>query len=152
MDSKNAAWAENNRARSQEIKRSWQDRNPENLKSRKAAYRARHPVGYRRWNLENPEKVKEINKAYSANNRHKGAASAARRRARKLKATPAWADFELINDMYMEARYFGLEVDHIVPLDSPMVCGLHCESNLQLLTQTENRSKGNRLLPEAETL
>lgn len=40
------------------------------------------------------------------------------------------------------------QVDHIVPLRSPIVSGLHCEANLRVITATENAQKGNMLWPE----
>jgi len=36
-------------------------------------------------------------------------------------------------------------VDHVVPLISPVVCGLHTHTNLQVLPAFINLSKGNRL-------
>ena len=39
-------------------------------------------------------------------------------------------------------------VDHTVPLQSPLVCGLHCEFNLQVITEKENKKKHNRWWPE----
>lgn len=45
----------------------------------------------------------------------------------------------------MEANRIGQEVhvDHIIPLNAPNVCGLHCEFNLQLLTKEANIKKSN---------
>ena len=56
---------------------------------------------------------------------------------------PAWANKEKIAALYKEAKEKGLTVDHIVPLSSRLVCGLHCEQNMQLLSAEDNRKKGN---------
>lgn len=66
-------------------------------------------------------------------------------------ATPPWADQQAILDVYLEAEYFGMEVDHIVPIRSKLVCGLHTWENLQLLTKLENITKGNRVWPDMPT-
>lgn len=67
----------------------------------------------------------------------------AKRRANLLQATPYWSNLTSIYAFY-KACPAGYEVDHIVPLNSKIVCGLHVESNLQYLPIQENRSKSNR--------
>jgi len=74
--------------------------------------------------------------------------------AKKLKATPKWADLEKIKTIYQEAArletFTGIpmHVDHVVPLGSKIVCGLNCEQNLQILTKSENIAKRNRWWPD----
>jgi hypothetical protein len=101
----------------------------------------------------NKEHFKAQKKIYRIQNIDKHNASNARRRALKLQATPPWVDEDAIVGMYRLAAIFNrtgldLHVDHIVPLNSGTVCGLHCESNLQLLSSTDNISKGNRWWPD----
>ena len=77
-----------------------------------------------------------------------------KRRAAKLQATPKWASESLILAMYEECQLKSEEtgilhhVDHIVPLISDIVCGLHSEDNLQILPALDNLSKGNRHWPD----
>lgn len=103
----------------------------------------------RRYYASNAHVIKARVEEYSKNNPHKVNAKQARRRATKLQATPGWASKELIETFYKVARllsmYYGREVtvDHIVPLQGELVCGLHCEANLQLMFGTDNKSKGN---------
>lgn len=90
-----------------------------------------------------PDKKRAAVAAWTKANPDKKRASLAARRASQIKATPLWADKEIIQDMYAEAGYQQLQVDHIVPLRSKKVCGLHWEGNLQLLSAVDNGSKGN---------
>jgi len=77
-----------------------------------------------------------------------------RRQAAKLQRTPSWANDQLVTAYYKEAKQLeeltGIQfhVDHIIPLRGEMVSGLHVETNLQILTAHENRSKKNRFDPE----
>ena len=78
----------------------------------------------------------------------------AKRRASKRNAAPAWANKEAIEAIYAKAKQFSeltgeaFHVDHIVPLISDLVCGLHCEGNLQILPGFDNLSKGNKTWPD----
>jgi hypothetical protein len=111
-------------------------------------FRERNPEWQNEWNRNNRDRARAIAlKTYYANpvRARKNEAS---RRAAKLKAIPAWADHQSISDVYAEARYFQMTVDHIVPLRSNLVCGLHVWDNLQLLSRTENLAKNNRHWPD----
>lgn len=99
------------------------------------------------WRKNNPEKWSEYQRRYKDNNRHLINAKESRRRAAKNNATPKWADIETIK-LFYECCPAGCEVDHIVPLKSDIVCGLHVETNLQWLPASENRRKGNRFWPD----
>lgn len=61
----------------------------------------------------------------------------------KRKATPKWADKCAIKNFYANCPQ-GMEVDHIIPIQHDLVCGLHTIENLQYLTPKENSVKGNR--------
>ena len=58
-------------------------------------------------------------------------------------AMPPWADLRMISEIYVQARSLGMHVDHIIPLNHELVCGLHCQDNLQLLPPMENILKSN---------
>lgn len=100
---------------------------------------------------EHKQKQREYQRKHYREAPWKNNAKAAQRRAVKLQATPVWADKEKIKEVYRQARKlskeFGVEfqVDHIVPLQSDIVCGLHCWENLQLLEASLNKSKSNNL-------
>jgi hypothetical protein len=70
-----------------------------------------------------------------------------------VQAKPAWADNEDISMWYEVAEVLSrsgvkFEVDHIVPLRSKFVCGLHAHTNLQVLPAYLNHAKGNRRWPD----
>ncbi len=68
-----------------------------------------------------------------------------KRRAIKLRAIPKWANLEKIKLIYKNCPK-GYHVDHIIPLNNPIVSGFHVENNLQYLTARENVKKGNKLI------
>lgn len=94
------------------------------------------------------EKNAERLRAYARKWCKENPGAGAKHKAAKRRAVPRWADVDAIQDVYKEAAYMQMEVDHIVPLQSPIVCGLHVEHNLQLLTKSENSRKGNRHWPD----
>lgn len=97
-------------------------------------------VARRTWKAKNPESVQVSTNAW-------------KRRARE--AAPRWLTQEQkkhIAAIYVQARALtkatGIKhvVDHIVPLRSEVVCGLHVPWNLQIMTHNENCAKSNKLI------
>jgi uncharacterized protein YdaU (DUF1376 family) len=83
---------------------------------------------------------------------HVRTAIQAERNAAKANATPRWLtrqDRADIAAVYADAATKTAktnilhEVDHIVPLRSRVVCGLHVAWNLRVITAYENRAKSN---------
>lgn len=72
-----------------------------------------------------------------------GAGNSSKRAIATRLATPKWADFVKISNIYQQAHQIGMHVDHIVPILNHRVCGLHVEYNLQILSPQENRKKSN---------
>lgn len=117
------------------------------------AYKARGLDRLRAWNVANSDKRAERDRKWREQNPDKHCAKESRRRAAKLSATPQWADERAILGFYETAAGLNLltgewhHVDHIVPLQSKTVCGLHVAANLQIIARRENASKGNRHWP-----
>ena len=77
------------------------------------------------------------------------------RRAAECRNTPKWADKAAIRAVYNEQRRLAKldgarvwAVDHIIPLNNPLVCGLHVANNLQIIPYKENAAKSNRHRPD----
>lgn len=107
------------------------------------------------WAKQNSEYCKSNVKRYREKNPGWMAAQCAKRRAKKLNATPLWLvsdDLWLIEEIYrlatLRTKVTGIKwaVDHIIPLQSDLVCGLHLPSNLQVITAVDNSIKGNKFV------
>ena len=119
----------------------------ENIKLKTREYAIKNKEKVKKWkenySLKNKERIKKNKRLYFLNNREYYRHLYNVRRAKKLQATPKFADLNKIKEIYKNCPK-GYEVDHIIPLINKNVCGLHVEWNLQYLTSTENRRKGNR--------
>lgn len=120
--------------------REWASKNRDKLRA-----------NFAKWYAANPGKGAEARAAWARRNPAKVNAWSAAYRAQKLNATPPWVSLSDIAPFYAEAAQRSAEgapheVDHIVPLNHPEVCGLHVPWNLQVIPETDNRRKSNRLL------
>lgn len=137
-------WREQNRERRNAAeRRRWAERSESD-----PSFRERYARYARDRRRANPELAREIRKRDAATRCH----HVVMRRAKELHATPAWADRKAIAEIYKRCaeitKSTGIahHVDHIIPLRGKNVCGLHVETNLQILPAKENFAKSNKLI------
>lgn len=131
----------------------WRLNNPELAKKRNAdAYQKKKDIickYYRDRYEDNKERLKQYQKEYNKLHPEKGAANAYRRIQRIKDAKPKWYETDLVKQLYLKRNELRdlwgmvLHVDHIIPIDHKLVCGLHCWNNLQILEGGLNSSKSN---------
>lgn len=100
------------------------------------------------------EVLRRYRNTWKQNNKTKVRADTKARRRKHRQATPPWitrAQKSNIRHIYEIAitmtNTTGEQyvVDHIIPLQSEVVCGLHVPWNLRVITQEENLKKSNKL-------
>jgi hypothetical protein len=103
--------------------------------------------------------LREYRNAWKANNKTQVLADNKVRRRKHRDATPPWLTRKQkseIRQLYQIAitmtQTTGEQyvVDHIVPLRSHEVCGLHVPWNLRVITQEENLKKSNKLVAHSD--
>lgn len=120
---------------------------PEVPKEKAREYRSRYIA-------KNAEKITASAKAWRLANRDYEQYASQRRRAMQKNAIPKWANELAIRALYRKARDLSnsdgipRHVDHIVPIISNYVCGLHCEQNLQIIHAMDNMKKSNFFWPD----
>ena len=72
------------------------------------------------------------------------------RRQDEYKAAPPWSDKAAVREIYKQCKRLNQRdgprtwaVDHIYPLNHPLVCGMHIAINLQIVPYEENAKKSN---------
>jgi hypothetical protein len=107
-----------------------------------------------KWKLKNKEHLSSYEKQKQKLFPEISAAKSNIKRARSINAMPQWADTKQMQIEYSLAKWCSevmgehYQVDHIVPLKSDRVCGLHVQSNLQVIPRSVNYKKGNRVWPD----
>lgn len=142
-------WAKENKRRkdlpeseaSKQSKRKYYEKNRDLVIARALARPEKDKRRYRRtWKKNNPELNRMSNNAW---------------KRRQKDACPDWlseGDRKRINNIYLEAQKISKAtgeryvVDHIVPIRSDIVCGLHVPWNLRVVSEEINSSKNNKLL------
>jgi hypothetical protein len=164
-------YIENNREKRREYEREYNKKNRDKIRAKaKKSYnnhceksRARSKKSYQKntearktyskeWRARNLKHAKHYDAEYCRNNKAKFNAKNSKRRAAIMQALVLWSETSEIIRLYAECTRKTKEtgiihhVDHIIPLKSNLVCGLHCLANLRIVTQKENLAKCNRFI------
>lgn len=94
---------------------------------------------------KNAERIKLYTRNWRKANKKITNSYKAKRKLMQKNAIPKWANLKKIKEIYKNCPD-GYHVDHIIPINSKVVCGLHVENNLQYLTPIENIKKRNKLI------
>lgn len=165
-------WRMKNPERAREMGRELYARDPEHARNVKYAWRENNPEAHaaiearaleverskgwikgKEWRRRNPEKRRALEKDWQERNSDKVRMYKRWRYAAKNKATPAWLTDQqkleiqhkyLLAIIHEQVTGIKWHVDHIVPLRSKKVCGLHVPWNLQVIPAKENVRKSNK--------
>lgn len=151
-------WYENDKDRIIDQHREYRARNEEQVFLLQKRYRKNHADKIKaenaQWRADNADQHRSNALNWSKNNRDKVYVTNGKRRGQSRLATPKWANFFFMAEAYSLARLrtkvmgFKWHVDHIVPLRSKLVCGLHCEQNMQVIPAVDNLKKRHFVWPD----
>jgi len=114
-----------------------------------------------RANTTPDHRKREYRKTWADNNLLSIRANTKVRRRKHREATPPWLTRAQKSEMralyqaaILSSQTTGEQyvVDHIYPLRSEVVCGLHVPWNLRIITQKENLEKSNKMPDDSEAL
>ena len=150
-------WAKDNAERRYKLNKDWRNENPEAFRAAQIRWESKNldklKIIHNRFRINNPKAQAIASAKYSKAHPDKCVYNVVKRKAAKLKRTPAWltaADYDRIAAMYTEAARLTREtgvvhhVDHYVPLQGKAVSGLHVPDNLQVITASENLKKHSK--------
>jgi hypothetical protein len=127
-------YRQNNKEFLKQISHNYHKNNAKKISVKKKIYREK-----------NKDKIRKVINAWYYANRDRYKSYKAKRRFLEKNAVPVFADLKKIREIYKHCPK-GFHVDHIIPLNNKLVCGLHVEWNLQYLPAKDNLSKANKLI------
>lgn len=153
-------YLKNKKKRCASMRKKWHENRDKQLERSRRYYQShkKERSEYtKKWRVNRPEICREVNRKWRIKNKEKTRFYSFKYRSAKLLATPPWINEnheKQMSLMYVLAKSLEVntegrfEVDHIIPLCGENFCGLNVPWNLQVISASQNRSKGNKLIPE----
>lgn len=123
----------------------------------RADNKERRDLQLKKWKQANKHRQRRYSKKWKDQNQSRDQAYRRTYEAMKDQACPSWANAPEIHlaiaAHYEHAAWLSnatggkFQVDHIIPIHSDFVCGLHVPWNLQVLEASDNAAKGSRWWP-----
>lgn len=145
-------YAEKNAERETQRKRAYYLANKAEHNERSRLYRQANADRIRAyiaaWLAENRTLRAEYFKEHYRRNRAEYIKRARQRETGLVRATPSWANLSAIRHIYavagrMRDAGHDVHVDHFIPLQGDLVCGLHIATNLRIMQARTNLQKRN---------
>jgi hypothetical protein len=132
-------WQKDNKAKVNAATQKWRDEKSDDARACVQLYYQNNTekklANNKQWRQDNPDVIRLYN---------------TKRRSQLVIATPIWSDLITIAKVYKQTTIIQEQtgekyhVDHIIPLNHKLVCGLHVPDNLQIIKGELNMKKGNR--------
>lgn len=141
------------KGRIREYYKEYRIKNKERLKEYGITNKERTKECGKQYRIKNKEKIAEYSRKYIKEHPAENTYRTRKRQMAKLQATPSYADQKAIKRIYRTAHILSemlkreFHVDHIIPLTHTLVCGLHHQDNLQIISAERNRIKHNKFEP-----
>jgi hypothetical protein len=146
------------KARANKRSRDWYFKNKERVRKTFAAWYEKNKSlvieRAMRWRDDNKDRYNKNQSAWRNLVSEKRCEQSSLRRTLTKRQKPSWANDFFISEAYhlakIRSKATGIKwhVDHIVPLKSKLVCGLHVEHNLNVIPGSENVRKQNLYWPD----
>jgi 5-methylcytosine-specific restriction endonuclease McrA len=150
-------WAKGNETRAEYFKQ--YNKSEAGIAAKQRYYKQNKDAVIARAQARSASEKQAYRNVWKENNQDQVLADNKVRRRKHRQATPPWITRKQKTEMralYQAAIHLSKTtgeryvVDHIIPLRSDVVCGLHVPWNLRVITQDENLKKSNKLVDNPE--
>jgi 5-methylcytosine-specific restriction endonuclease McrA len=150
-------WAKGNETRAEYFKQ--YNKSEAGIAAKQRYYKQNKDAVIARAQARSASEKQAYRNVWKENNQDQVLADNKVRRKKHRQATPPWITRKQKTEMralYQAAIHLSKTtgeryvVDHIIPLRSDVVCGLHVPWNLRVITQDENLKKSNKLVDNPE--